>query len=63
MAFGQASDLVDTDPLLGALTAEGATHVHPLMANSPAIDAGSCTDANANPPPPTSARAARKARL
>ena len=47
--FGQANDLVDTDPLLEGLTADGATYVHPLMANSPAIDAGSCTDADDNP--------------
>ncbi|MFO7537978.1 MAG: CSLREA domain-containing protein, partial [Chloroflexota bacterium] len=47
--FNQASDLVNTDPLLGGLTADGDTYVHPLMGGSPAIDAGSCTDANGDP--------------
>ena len=44
--FNQATDLTSTDPMLGPLTADGDTYVHPLMAGSPAIDAGSCTDAN-----------------
>ena len=47
--FDQATDLTSTDPMLGPLTADGDTYVHPLMAGSPAIDAGSCTDAAANP--------------
>ena len=32
-------DMTDTDPMLGQLTGEG---VHPLLAGSPAIDAGLC---------------------
>jgi hypothetical protein len=47
--FNQASDLTSTDPMIGSLTADGDTFVHPLMAGSPAIDAGSCTDADDNP--------------
>lgn len=47
--FDQASDLIDTDPLLSGLTSMGSTFVHPLNAGSPAIDAGSCTDASDEP--------------
>ncbi|MCA9980622.1 MAG: CSLREA domain-containing protein, partial [Anaerolineales bacterium] len=48
--FDQATDLVDTDPVLAGLTGDGATYVHPFMDDtSPAIDAGSCTDADDNP--------------
>jgi hypothetical protein len=47
--LNQATDLTNTDPMLGPLTAEGDTFVHPLMAGSPAIDTGSCTDTNGDP--------------
>jgi CSLREA domain-containing protein len=47
--FDQATDLTETNPMLGPLTADGDTYVHPLMAGSPAIDAGSCADAADNP--------------
>lgn len=33
-----SGDRMDTDPLLGPLTADGGTLVHPLRAGSPAID-------------------------
>src|ERR1700752_3277220 len=52
-----ASDLVGTmatpiNPLLGPLTDDGLTRVHPLLAGSPALDAGDnalAKDANNNP--------------
>jgi hypothetical protein len=47
--FDQAADLTETNPMIGPLTADGDTYVHPLMAGSPAIDAGSCADAADNP--------------
>ena len=33
---------MDTDPLLGPLTADGGTLVHPLRVGSPAINQGVC---------------------
>jgi CSLREA domain-containing protein len=36
------TDITDTDPLLGPLTYDRGTLVHPLLAGSPAIDAGVC---------------------
>jgi len=41
--FNGADDQPNTDPLLGPLTADGGTLVHPLIVGSPAIDAGLCT--------------------
>ncbi len=35
-------DMTDTDPLLGPLTADGGSLVHPLLAGSAAIDHGVC---------------------
>jgi hypothetical protein len=35
-------DITDTDPLLGPLTYESSTWVHPLQEDSPAIDTGVC---------------------
>jgi hypothetical protein len=35
-------DISDTVPLLGALTHDAGTWVHPLLDGSPAIDAGIC---------------------
>lgn len=35
-------DITSTDPLLGPLTDDGGTLVHPLLEGSPAIDAGVC---------------------
>ena len=40
--FGAGGDLTNTDPLLGPLTHEGTTWVHPLLSGSAAIDAGVC---------------------
>jgi len=37
-----SGDITDTDPLLGPLSDEGGTLVHPLLPASPAIDAGIC---------------------
>jgi len=37
------SDLLETNPLLGALTAEAGTLIFPLLTGSPAIDAGDPT--------------------
>ncbi len=37
-----SGDRMDTDPLLGPLTVEGGSLVHPLRAGSPAIDGGVC---------------------
>jgi hypothetical protein len=51
----QSSDLVDVDPLLGPLSDNGGeTLTHPLLPNSPAIDAGACifvTDQRDRPRP------------
>ena len=35
-------DITNTDPLLGPLTYDTGTWIHPLLANSPAIDIGEC---------------------
>ena len=35
-------DVTSTDPLLGPLTYNSGTWVHPLLASSPAIEGGSC---------------------
>ncbi len=44
------SDLFGIDPLLGPLANNGgATLTHALLAGSPAIDAGNCTDPDGNP--------------
>jgi fibronectin-binding autotransporter adhesin len=40
--LGAAGDMPDTDPLLGPLTADGGSLVHPLLAGSPAINHGVC---------------------
>ncbi|HSH05794.1 MAG TPA: CSLREA domain-containing protein [Anaerolineae bacterium] len=48
-SFNQGTDLVNTSPMLGNLTAENGTIVYPLLAESPAIDSGSCTDENGDP--------------
>ena len=54
--FTAGTDLTDTDPLLGPLTADGGNLVHPLLVGSPAIDAGLClagvtTDQRGQPRP------------
>jgi hypothetical protein len=36
------TDITDTDPLLGPLTYDSSTWVHPLLSGSPAIDQGLC---------------------
>lgn len=36
------TDMTNTDPLLAPLTYDRGTWVHPLLADSPAIDAGTC---------------------
>jgi len=44
--FTAADDITDTDPLLGPLQHNGGdTLTHALLPGSPAIDAGSCSDA------------------
>ncbi len=40
--FTASGDITDTDPLLGPLTDDGGSLVHPLLDGSPAIDAGAC---------------------
>ncbi len=40
--FIQPGDLVNTDPLLGTLQFVNGTYAHPLKANSPALEAGTC---------------------
>ncbi len=40
--FTQPGDLVNTDPLLGALQFINGTYLHPLLMNSPALEAGTC---------------------
>jgi fibronectin-binding autotransporter adhesin len=40
--FTASGDITDTNPLLGPLTDDGGTLVHPLLDGSPAIDAGAC---------------------
>jgi hypothetical protein len=40
--LGAAGDMTDTDPLLGLLTADGGSLVHPLLPGSPAINHGAC---------------------
>ncbi len=46
------SDLFGMDPLLGPLANNGGTTLtHALLAGSPAIDAGNCTDPDGNPVP------------
>jgi len=40
--FGASSDITSTDPLLGPLTYDTGTWVHPLLEGSPAIDAATC---------------------
>lgn len=47
--FNQASDLINSDPLLGPFSGAGETFIYPLLADSPAIDAGACTDHADNP--------------
>lgn len=48
--FTQASDKVNTDPLLGLLTANGGpTETHALLAGSPAINAGDNATCAADP--------------
>ena len=47
--FNHPTDVVDTNPLLDGLTEVNHTFVHPLQVSSPALDTGSCTDANDNP--------------
>jgi len=37
-----SSDITNTDPLLGPLTHEGGMWIHPLLEDSPAINAGLC---------------------
>ncbi len=45
-----ATDLLDTDPLLGALADNGGpTYTHAAGAGSPAIDAGTCADIAGSP--------------
>jgi CSLREA domain-containing protein len=41
--FTATTDITGTDPLLGALTDDGGTLVHPLPEDSPAIEGGLCT--------------------
>jgi predicted outer membrane repeat protein len=48
-AFSAAGDLNSTEPLLGPLLPDGDTHIHPLLAGSPAVDSGDgafCPDAD-----------------
>ena len=40
--FTATGDLTNTNPLLGPLTEENGSWVHPLLPGSPAIDAGAC---------------------
>ncbi len=40
--FTATTDITDTNPLLGPLTHDRGTWVHPLLEGSPAIDAGVC---------------------
>jgi len=40
--LNSTGDITNTNPLLGPLTENAGTLVHPLLAGSPAIDAGSC---------------------
>ncbi len=40
--FVTTGDMTDTDPLLGPLTVDGGSLVHPLLTGSPAIDHGVC---------------------
>ena len=37
-----SGDITSTDPLLGPLTQDGSTWVHPLPVDSPAVNAGEC---------------------
>ena len=49
-SLSAAGDLVNTDPKLGPLQNNGGfTLTQALAANSPAVDAGSCTDLSGNP--------------
>jgi len=43
--FTATGDVTGADPLLGPLTADGGTLVHPLIVGSPAIDEGLCLPA------------------